>query len=63
MRKDSGAGTQKVTIQDIADLAGVSKSTVSRYLNRGYISEAKAARTWASLISSSITTIFTCGSR
>ena len=44
MRKDSGAGTQKVTIQDIADLAGVSKSTVSRYLNRGYISEAKAAR-------------------
>ena len=46
MRKDSGAGTQKVTIQDIADLAGVSKSTVSRYLNRGYISEAKAARTY-----------------
>ena len=44
MRKDSGAGTQKVTIQDIADLAGVSKSTVSRYLNQGYISEAKAAR-------------------
>ena len=34
----------KVTIQEIADMAGVSKSTVSRYLNQGYISEEKAAR-------------------
>ncbi|MBR4695968.1 MAG: LacI family DNA-binding transcriptional regulator [Selenomonadaceae bacterium] len=34
----------KVTIQDIARLAGVSKSTVSRYLNRGYISDEKAER-------------------
>lgn len=29
----------KTTIQDIANMAGVSKSTVSRYLNNGYISE------------------------
>ena len=35
---------QKVTIQEIAEMAGVSKSTVSRYLNRGYISEEKAER-------------------
>ena len=34
---------QKITIQDIADKAGVAKSTVSRYLNNGYISEEKAA--------------------
>ena len=34
----------KVTIQEIADMAGVSKSTVSRYLNQGYISEEKADR-------------------
>ncbi|HBQ30384.1 MAG TPA: hypothetical protein DD660_04985, partial [Mitsuokella multacida] len=27
----------KVTIKDVAELAGVSKSTVSRYLNHGYI--------------------------
>ena len=32
-----------VTIQDIARLAGVSKSTVSRYLNHGYVSRSKAA--------------------
>lgn len=37
-------GRNRVTIQDIADRAGVSKSTVSRYLNRGYISEEKAGR-------------------
>lgn len=37
-------GKNKVTIQDIARLAGVSKSTVSRYLNQGYISEEKAER-------------------
>ena len=29
---------QKTTIKDVAELAGVSKSTVSRYLNHGYIS-------------------------
>ena len=34
----------KVTIQDIATIAGVSKSTVSRYLNQGYVSEEKAER-------------------
>ena len=28
----------KVTIQDIANMVGVSKSTVSRYLNGGYVS-------------------------
>lgn len=34
----------KVTIQDIAQRAGVSKSTVSRYLNRGYVSREKAEK-------------------
>ncbi|WP_303691785.1 LacI family DNA-binding transcriptional regulator [Megamonas hypermegale] len=34
---------QKITIQDIADMAGVAKSTVSRYLNNGYVSKEKAA--------------------
>jgi len=29
----------KVTIQDIANMVGVSKSTISRYLNGGYVSE------------------------
>ena len=32
-----------ITIQDIASMAGVSKSTVSRYLNEGYISREKSA--------------------
>lgn len=35
---------QKVTIKDVAELAGVSKSTVSRYLNQGYISTEKQER-------------------
>lgn len=35
---------RKVTIQDVAALAEVSKSTVSRYLNKGYVSEEKAER-------------------
>ena len=35
---------KKLTIQNIADMADVSKSTVSRYLNEGYISEEKAER-------------------
>ncbi len=34
---------EKITIQDIANLAGVAKSTVSRYLNNGYVSKEKAA--------------------
>ena len=32
---------RKITIKDVAELAGVSKSTVSRYLNQGYISSEK----------------------
>ena len=35
---------KKITIQNIADMAGVSKGTVSRYLNHGYISDEKAER-------------------
>ncbi|MBE6047231.1 MAG: trehalose repressor [Clostridium sp.] len=34
----------KVTIQDIANMVGVSKSTVSRYLNGGYVSEENAKK-------------------
>lgn len=33
---------KKVTIYEIANITGVSKSTVSRYLNGGYVSEEKA---------------------
>ena len=35
---------QKVTIQDIANMVNVSKSSVSRYLNNGYVSEATAEK-------------------
>ena len=35
---------QKVTIQDIANMVNVSKSSVSRYLNNGYVSEEKAEK-------------------
>ena len=31
----------KVTIQDIANMTGLSKSTISRYLNGGYVSKKK----------------------
>ena len=34
----------KVTIQDIANMVNVSKSSVSRYLNNGYVSEEKAEK-------------------
>ena len=34
----------KMTIKEIAELAGVSKSTVSRYLNHGYVSLEKAEK-------------------
>lgn len=33
-----------MTINEIADLAGVSRATVSRYLNQGYVSEEKRER-------------------
>lgn len=39
MNKDQ---KNQITITDIAKLSGVSKSTVSRYLNDGYVSEKKA---------------------
>ena len=39
----------KVTINDVAKLAGVSKSTVSRYLNKGYISTEKQERVRAAI--------------
>lgn len=41
---------RKITIQDIADRAEVSKSTVSRYLNQGYVSGEKAERIKAVII-------------
>ena len=34
----------KITIKDIAKLTGFSKSTISRYLNNGYVSAEKAER-------------------
>jgi LacI family sucrose operon transcriptional repressor len=40
---------EKVTITDVAKLAGVSKSTVSRYLNNGYISLEKQERVRAAI--------------
>ena len=40
---------QKVTIKEVAELAGVSKSTVSRYLNHGYISTEKQERVRAAI--------------
>ena len=39
----------KVTITEVAELAGVSKSTVSRYLNQGYVSEEKRERVRAAI--------------
>ncbi len=33
-----------MTINEIAQLAGVSRATVSRYLNQGYVSEEKKKR-------------------
>ena len=35
---------QKVTIRDIANMVNVSKSSVSRYLNNGYVSEENAKK-------------------
>jgi len=35
---------RKVTIQDIANMVNVSKSSVSRYLNNGYVSEENAKK-------------------
>lgn len=40
---------QKVTIKEVADIAGVAQSTVSRYLNNGYISAEKQARVKAAI--------------
>lgn len=36
--------TKKITIQDIANMVNVSKSSVSRYLNNGYVSEENAKK-------------------
>ena len=38
-----------MTMREVAELAGVSSAAVSRYLNGGYISEAKAARIKAAI--------------
>ncbi len=40
---------RKVTIHDIAQLCNVSKSSVSRYLNNGYVSKEKAAKIKAAI--------------
>lgn len=39
-----GAGKMSVSVEDVAKLAQVSKSTVSRFLNNGYVSEEKKIR-------------------
>ena len=51
---------QKVTIQDIANMVNVSKSSVSRYLNNGYVSEenAKKIKEAMNLNSDSVVLIF-----
>ena len=33
-----------MTINEIAEMAGVSRATVSRYLNHGYVSQEKAGK-------------------
>ena len=44
--RKSGNGRRKeiLNINEIAKLAGVSRATVSRYLNEGYVSEEKKER-------------------
>ena len=49
---------KKITIQDVAELAGVSKSTVSRYLNHGYISPEKTERVRAAISETGFKTNF-----
>lgn len=49
---------RKVTIQDIATMVGVSKSSVSRYLNNGYVSEEKAKRIKVAIEKTSFETNF-----
>ena len=37
--KDGFSMKKKMTMQDIADMSGVTKSTVSRYFNGGYVKD------------------------